>query len=201
VRTYYFDLERPIFVAHRRDAFLRLPEGWMTPPPGLPADQAMWHRFLQPWCRAKFLRWPIALHFPAPDRLDRSLDRRGEELRHWTQIIESPDYAVRATSRRTSATGCWARAWGSASSAPRPYRRDGRHVGRRADPADRNGRPPAGQVEAHQATHERARVLWAKREAEHAELQAEHNAVLSSTCWRMTAPLRQAFDRIRRFGR
>jgi hypothetical protein len=57
------------------------------------------------------------------------------------------------------------------------------------------------QVEAHQATHERARVLWAKREAEHAELQAEHNAVLSSTCWRMTAPLRQAFDRIRRFGR
>jgi hypothetical protein len=91
------------------------------------------------------------------------LDRRGEELRHWTQIIESPDYAVRATSRRTSATGCWARAWGSASSAPRPYRRDGRHVGRRADPAGRNGRPPAGQVEAHQATHERARVLWAKR--------------------------------------
>src|SRR5262249_44477503 len=63
---------------------------------GLPADQAMWHRFLrQPWCCAKFLRWPIALHFPAPDRKDWGLARRGEELRHWTEIIESADYAAR----------------------------------------------------------------------------------------------------------
>ena len=120
VRAHYFDLERtefvtpwldwqpngfgpwacngfgPIFVAHRLDAFLRLPEGWVTTAPGLPADQSMWHRFLrQSWCRAKFLRWPVALHFPAPDRQDWGLARRGEELRHWTEIIEAADYAAR----------------------------------------------------------------------------------------------------------
>src|SRR6266540_3994777 len=46
------------------DAYLRLPEGWATTPAGLPTDQAMWHKFLrQPWCRAKFLRWPILCIF------------------------------------------------------------------------------------------------------------------------------------------
>jgi hypothetical protein len=120
VRAHYFDLERPeflkpwldwkpnnfgpwacngfgpVFVAHRLDAFLRLPEGWITTPAGLPVDQTLWHRFLrQPWCRTKFLRWPIALAFPSPDRHDWTPQQRAEELRHWTQIIESPDYAVR----------------------------------------------------------------------------------------------------------
>jgi hypothetical protein len=120
VRGYYFDLERPefvepwldwkpnnfgswasngfgpIFVAHRLDAFLRLPEGWTTTPDGLPPDQVMWHKFLrQPWCRAKFLRWPIALHFASSDRHDWTPEQRAEELRRWTEIIESPDYAAR----------------------------------------------------------------------------------------------------------
>jgi len=120
IRGYYFDLERaefvepwlewqpnefgawacngfgPIFVAHRRDAFLRLPEGWITTSPGLPADQAMWHRFVrQPWCRTKFLRWPIALHFGAPDRDHWSPGQRADELRRWTEIVERPDYAER----------------------------------------------------------------------------------------------------------
>jgi hypothetical protein len=120
VRGYYFDLERPevvkpwlnwkpnyfgswacngfgpIFVAYRLDAYLRLPEGWTTTPAGLPSDQVMWHKFIrQPWCRAKFLRWPIALHFAASDRKGWTAEQRAEELRSWTQIIESPDYAVR----------------------------------------------------------------------------------------------------------
>jgi len=120
VQGYYFDLERPefvepwlnwkpnnfgswasngfgpMFVAYRLDAYLRLPEGWATTPDGLPADQVMWHKFLrQPWCRARFLRWPIALHFPSSERHGWTLEQRAEELRHWTQIIESPDYAVR----------------------------------------------------------------------------------------------------------
>jgi hypothetical protein len=120
VRAHFFDLERPefvepylnwkpnnfgawacngfgpIFVAHRLEAFLRLPEGWLTTPVGLPDDQVMWHRFLrQPWCRARFLRWPIALHFPSSDRRDWTPEQRAEELRQWTDIIESPDYAVR----------------------------------------------------------------------------------------------------------
>jgi hypothetical protein len=120
VRGHYFDLERPefvepwldwkpnnfgswacngfgpIFVAHRLDAYLRLPEGWATTPVGLPTDQVMWHKFLcQPWCRAKVLRWPIALHFSSADRRDWTPEQRAEELRHWTHIIESPDFAVR----------------------------------------------------------------------------------------------------------
>ena len=119
VRAHYFDLERPefvepwlewkpnnlgswacngfgpIFVAHRLDAYLRLPEGWATTPVGLPTDQVMWHKFLrQPWCRAKFLRWPIALHFASSDRRDWTPARRADELRHWTEIIESSDYAA-----------------------------------------------------------------------------------------------------------
>jgi glycosyltransferase involved in cell wall biosynthesis len=109
VRAHFFDLERPefvepylnwkpnnlgawasngfgpIFVAHRLEAFLRLPEGWLTTPVGLPDDQVMWHRFLrQPWCRARFLRWPIALHFPSSDRRDWTPEQRAEELRQWT---------------------------------------------------------------------------------------------------------------------
>jgi GalNAc5-diNAcBac-PP-undecaprenol beta-1,3-glucosyltransferase len=120
VRAHYFDLERPefvepwlewqpndfgawasngfgpIFVAHRLDAYLRLPEGWATTPDGLPTDQSMWHKFLrQPWCRARFLRWPIALHFSSIDRRDWTPEARADELRHWTGIIEAPDYAVR----------------------------------------------------------------------------------------------------------
>jgi len=119
VRGYFFDLERPefvqpwlawkpnnfgtwasngfgpIFVAYRLDAYRRLPQGWATTPDGLPTDQTMWHNFVrQPWCRAKFLRWPIALHFSAVDRRAWTPAQRARELRHWTEIIESPDYAV-----------------------------------------------------------------------------------------------------------
>src|SRR6185437_2643404 len=82
--------------AHTLEAFLRLPEGWITTPVGLPADQVMWHRFVrQPWCRTKFLRWPIALHFPSPDRCDWSPQQRAEEMRRWSEIVARPDYAVR----------------------------------------------------------------------------------------------------------
>ncbi len=120
VRAHYFDLERPefvepwlswtandfgswacngfgpIFVAYRLDAYLRLPERYMTTSAGLPTDQTMWHKFLrQPWCRAKFLRWPIALHFSSEDRRGWTPQERADELRRWTEIIEGPDWAAR----------------------------------------------------------------------------------------------------------
>src|SRR5258708_37028 len=41
------------------------------------------------------VRWPLALLFPSSDRHDWTPEQRAEELRHWTEIIESPDYAVR----------------------------------------------------------------------------------------------------------
>jgi hypothetical protein len=56
----------------------------------------MWIKFArQPWCKMRSLQWPVSLHFPAPDRRNWTPEQRTEELRHWTKIIESPDYAVR----------------------------------------------------------------------------------------------------------
>jgi hypothetical protein len=144
----------------------------------------------------KFLRWPIALHFPAPDRRDWSLDRRGEELRHWRQIIESPDYVVRIWRDIMPDLGdrllCQ-----SLNERKQRAETIQAHEGTLARERTLQAEADAlrQQVEAHKAAHEREQVP----RAEHAELEAEHNAVLSSTCWRMTAPLRQAFDRIRRF--
>jgi GalNAc5-diNAcBac-PP-undecaprenol beta-1,3-glucosyltransferase len=120
VRCHFFDLERPeftepwltwtengfgawacngfglSFAAHRLDAYLRLPEGWTTTPSGLPSDQFMWHKFArQPWCRLRSVRWPVALHFPSPDRRDWAPERRAAELARWTKIIAGGDGLAR----------------------------------------------------------------------------------------------------------
>ena len=227
VRAYYFDLERPefvlpwlewipnefgewacngfhpIFVAHRVDAFLRLPEGWVTTTPGLPADQAMWHRFLrQPWCRARFVRWPIALHFPAPDRKDWSPAQRGEELRHWTEIIETSDYAVRIWRDIMPDLG------------DRLLRQSLRDRDQRSQmQADRDAataRETLLQAERDAAKarerllEDQVRSLRLELEAHKAErlsCEAECAAIRASKSWRMTAPLRQLAQRIRKLSR
>jgi GalNAc5-diNAcBac-PP-undecaprenol beta-1,3-glucosyltransferase len=259
VRGHYFDLERrefvepwldwkpnnfgswacngfaPIFVAHRQDAFLRLPEGWTTTPVGLPSDQTMWHKFLrQPWCRAKFLRWPIALHFPARDRDDWLPEQRAEELRHWTEIIESPDYAVRIwrdvlpdlgdrllcqslnaiAQIRELATQIadFQRMFDATREAADERIRQLEHQ------LDALARAAAAQVLKLQTTfdaersastdriRELERVLNSEQAAATARIrelemtaESERNAMLSSTSWRTTAPLRRAVDWIRRF--
>lgn len=116
IRGYFFDIERPefrdlwvswqahpygpwasngfglAFGAHRLDAYLRLPEGWTTTPPGLATDQFMWTKFArEPWCRIRALQWPVSLHFPAPDRRNWSDQQRADELARWTEIIARPD--------------------------------------------------------------------------------------------------------------
>ena len=259
VRGYYFDLERPefvepwldwkpnnfgswasngfgpIFVAHRLDAFLRLPEGWTTTPTGLPADQVMWHKFLrQPWCRAKFLRWPIALHFPSSDRYDWTPEQRAKELRHWTEIIESQNYAVRIWRELLPDLG------------DRLLSQSVKERGPRLEAAEERARQLETQLDAEreavvarirqletQLDAEREAVVVRIRELENQvdaitqaasvqviELQtragaersatidrirelemiieSERNAVLSSTSWRITAPLRWVIDRLRR---
>jgi hypothetical protein len=228
VRGYYFDLERqefvepwlewipnnfgswacngfsPIFVGHRLDAFLRLPEGWTTTPAGLPADQVMWHKFLrQPWCRVKFLRWPIALQFPSPDRADWTPHQRAEELRHWTEIVESPDYAARiwrdllpdlgdrllhqslnGSERCLTAEVEQERTMRTVAEAKLEHERTLRAVAE-------------GELE-----QERTLRALAESELEHERIlravaEGERDAMRSSTSWQMTASLRRTIDLIR----
>jgi hypothetical protein len=220
VRGYYFDLERlefvepwlnwkpnnfgswasngfgPIFVAHRLDAFLRLPEGWTTTPAGLPADQAMWLKFLrQPWCRAKFLRWPTALHFPSPDRHDWTPEQRAEELRHWTEIIESPDYAVRIWRDLMPDLG------------DRLLSQSLKERGPRLEAAEERVRQLEAQLDREREVsvarirdlENQVDAITEAASAQVIELQTRAVAVLPSTSWRITAPLRRVIDRLRRF--
>jgi glycosyl transferase family 2 len=234
VRAHYFDLERtefvapwlewqpngfgpwacngfgPIFVAHRLDAFLRLPEGWVTTAAGLPADQVMWHRFLrQSWCRAKFLRWPIALHFPSPDRNDWSPAQRGEELRHWTEIVESPDCAARIWRDIMPDLGDRLLQQ-SLQERERRTQLQAEHEAAlgRANEFQTQVRSLQLELEASKAALEREQRLHAASEHECAALRVsyralenEHAALRASRSWRMTGPLRLLAAQIRKFGR
>jgi GalNAc5-diNAcBac-PP-undecaprenol beta-1,3-glucosyltransferase len=84
------------FCAHRLDAYLRLPEVWSPAPPGWQSDQFMWKKFVrQPWCKVKFLAWPVSLHFSAPHRRDWSPQQRADELARWSQFVAEPDGVIR----------------------------------------------------------------------------------------------------------
>lgn len=223
VRSWFFDLERPefvepwlawqpndfgpwsnngfgpIFAAHRRDAYLRLPEGWTTTPDGLPADQFMWHKFVrQPWCRVRFLRWPVALHFHSPDRRGWSPAQRAEEIERWTAIIERPDYAVRVWQKLLPDLGD--RLLDQAL-AERDIRREARAA--RAAKAAQDA--TIARLEAELA------VMRTERDAARAERLDEYgkrlarekdlNDLLSSTSWRLTGPLRAFVGRLLRRSR
>ena len=82
------------FGAHRLDAYLRLSEGWATTPDGYPTDQTMWMKFVrEPWCRTKFLPWPVSLHFPKPERNGWTGRQHVDELSRWTDLLARPDAA------------------------------------------------------------------------------------------------------------
>jgi hypothetical protein len=252
VRGYYFDLERPefvepwlnwkpnnfgswasngfgpIFVAHRLDAFLRLPQGWTTTPVGLPADQVMWIKFLrQTWCRAKFLRWPIALHFPSSDRQEWTPEQRAEELRHWTEIIESQDYAVRIWRDLMPDLGDRLLSQSLKERGPRLEAAEQRvsqlesqldaereaavaRIRELENQADAITQAASVQVIAlrREACAERSAaidrirelemVIESERNAFLSIIESERNAFLSSMSFRITAPLRWVIDRLRR---
>jgi glycosyltransferase involved in cell wall biosynthesis len=218
IHGYYFDLERPEFVepwlawkqngfgpwasngfglsfaAHRLDAYLRLPEGWSTTPAGLPTDQTMWHKFFRhDWCRARFLRWPVALHFAAPGRKHWSPGRRGAELKEWSAIVAGregmgrilhgllPDLGDRFLEQSLE------------------FKKAGDYL---AAARDREAAwdKKAGDYLAAARDREAAweSRLAAERSARLAA-EGERDAVLSSNAWRLTGPLRTAINALKRF--
>jgi hypothetical protein len=257
VRGYFFDLERPefrepwliwqpnhygswasngfglAFAAHRLDAYLRLPEGWSTTPTGLPTDQFMWIKFArQPWCKMKSLQWPVALHFPAPDRRNWTPEQRTEELRRWTKIIESRGYAVRIwrdvlpdlgnrlLSRAVNdqerkefiarAAKLEAEVAAVKDAAARQIADFQRAFDATREAADERIRQLENQLGAlAQAASAQVRELQTTFDAERAaatdrirelerRAESERNAMLSSTSWRITAPLRRGANWWRR---
>jgi glycosyltransferase involved in cell wall biosynthesis len=122
IRAYYFDLDAPEFIepwltwqpnglggwandgfgfsngAHRRDAYFRLEERWSTTPDGLPTDNFMWHKFKRAeWCRTRFLRFPMTLHFDESERIDWTQQQRAAEVERWSALIAAPDGMARIT--------------------------------------------------------------------------------------------------------
>jgi GalNAc5-diNAcBac-PP-undecaprenol beta-1,3-glucosyltransferase len=256
-RGYFFDPERPefkepwliwqanhygswasngfglAFAAHRLDAYLRLPEGWSTTPTGFPTDQFMWIKFArQPWCKMKGLQWPVSLHFPAPDRRNWTPERRTEELRHWTKVIESPDYAVRIwrdvlpdlgnrllgravndQERKefiARAAELEAEVAAVRDAAARQIADFQRVFDATREAADKRIRHLENQLDAlARAASAQVLELQTRADAERSaatdrirELERraewERNAMLSSTSWRITAPLRRAVNWWRR---
>ena len=217
VRGHYFDLERPEFLepwlawkpnefgswacngfglsfaAHRLDAYLRLPEGWSTTPAGLPSDQTMWHKFLrQDWCRARFLRWPVALHFPAPDRKHWPPGRRAAELKEWSAIMASPDGMGRIARDLLPDLG------------DRLLRQSLDDRGVRDELAKACGELEAAHGRAIvelTAARDRQAALESRLAAERSvrlAAERERDALLSSKARRLTAPLRAAIHALKR---
>jgi glycosyltransferase involved in cell wall biosynthesis len=161
------------FGAHRLDTYLRLSEGWATTPDGYPTDQTMWMKFVrEPWCRTKVLPWPVSLHFPKTERQGWTDRQRADELSRWMDLLASPDatqHVLREILRSFSDMLL-------------------QQVAREAVKAKRDG----PMIDA--LTKERD-ALAAARDA----AQIKHEKMLSSTSWRLTAPMRAAIDMVRRF--
>jgi len=82
-------------VAHRLDAYLRLPHGWREPPPGCWSDHYMW----QQWFANAEVRYATGsrltvLKFQAAVRTDMTASQRRAEILAWRARSQQPDFNV-----------------------------------------------------------------------------------------------------------
>jgi GalNAc5-diNAcBac-PP-undecaprenol beta-1,3-glucosyltransferase len=78
-------------VAHRLDAYRRLPYGWRETPAGVATDRHMWLQWLEtPQVRFACLLHLGVLGFPAVMRRDWTIEKRSAELAEWLQKLRSP---------------------------------------------------------------------------------------------------------------
>ena len=78
-------------LAHRMDAYRRLPEGWRPTPRGTYTDQYMVQQFLaEPWCRARGFTTPTCVTFPSALRVGWTAAERGVELAAWAARLATP---------------------------------------------------------------------------------------------------------------
>ncbi len=83
----------PNFVAYRRDAYLRLPEGWTCAPRTGPSDAFMWAKFFRlSNLRVASTAASTAIKFPSThgDRAGRSPERRLAEIAPWLARAAEP---------------------------------------------------------------------------------------------------------------
>ncbi len=220
IRAYYFDLDAPEFTepwltwqfnrlgpwasdgfglsngAHRRDAYFRLPERWSTTPEEVPTDNFMWHKFKRAdWCRIKFLRFPVTLHFDTATRRGWPQQQCAQELERWSDIIARPDGMTRIMRGLLADLGDRLLAQG----------RD--DIRQRAE----HNR----QMEDHQTEKRQWSEIMAERERQLRESRDECRQwrdivaqrdrrldnVLGSTSWRVTAPMRAVSRAVKRLWR
>lgn len=178
------------FAGHRLDAYRRLPEGWTTTPPGRSTDNYMWQKFARAgWCRLTSLCWPVSLHFPAPDRRDWTDARRTAELQRWTEIISAADGVVRVQRELLAELG------------DRLLQQDLHDAAQHA--AAVQALQDALAIVRADLNESRAEVdglrsaLAVERDL-HAQAAMDREALRTSTCWRLTAPLRAAVHALQR---
>jgi hypothetical protein len=88
----------PNFVAYRRQAYLRLPEGWTCAPWTGPSDAYMWAKFFRlPSLRVASTAASTAIKFPSSlgGRRAHSPERRLAELAPWLARISEPGLTTR----------------------------------------------------------------------------------------------------------
>lgn len=85
----------PNFVAYRRDAYLRLPEGWTCAPPTGPSDAFMWAKFFRlPSLAVASSASTTAIKFPAlaPRRAAFDACLRLAEIQPWLARLAEPAF-------------------------------------------------------------------------------------------------------------